>query len=144
VDGLILIGGRFYPIEIAKKKVAWFDYHAQFFKTGEINSTFYQPPGERQLNSWINKSKKDFEYSLKVPQIVTHKALVSDRAEWVFWAISFERTCVKPLVDAGLLGGVFFSSPPTSRTKALLRQLKECVRCCFSSGDQLSGGVQAQ
>ena len=49
--------GRFYPIEITKNKEGWFDYYAQFFKTVEINSTFYQPPGERQVNSWINKGK---------------------------------------------------------------------------------------
>jgi uncharacterized protein YecE (DUF72 family) len=54
-----------------------------------------------------------FEYSLKVPQLVTHKALVEgnpDRA--VFWAKSFEKTCVKPLADSNLLGGVLFQLSP--------------------------------
>jgi uncharacterized protein YecE (DUF72 family) len=50
---------------------------------------------------------KDFEYSVKVPQLVTHKALVEGNPEKaVFWATSFEKTCVKPLEDACLLGSV--------------------------------------
>lgn len=65
--------GRFYPIELAKKKGEWFSYYAQFFQTVEINSTFYRPSGERQVSSWIKKAKdlKEFEYSVKVPQPVT-------------------------------------------------------------------------
>jgi uncharacterized protein YecE (DUF72 family) len=114
--------GRFYPIEIAKKKGEWFDYYAQYFQTVEINSTFYQPPGERQVNAWINKGKdkKGFEYSLKVPQLVTHKALVeSNKERAIFWATSFEKTCVKPLAEAGLLGGVLFQLSPYFKNEGL-------------------------
>ena len=84
--------GAFYPVELAKKKREWFDYYAQYFTTVEINSTFYRPPGELQVNSWIKKSKdkKGFEYSLKAPQLVTHKALVdADKEKAIFWATSF-------------------------------------------------------
>ncbi len=107
--------GRFYPMELAKKKGEWFSYYAQFFKTVEINSTFYRPPGERQVQSWIKKAKdlQSFEYSVKVPQLVTHKALVEgDLERAVFWAASFERTCVEPLAKAGLLGGVLLQLSP--------------------------------
>jgi uncharacterized protein YecE (DUF72 family) len=81
----------------------------------EINSTFYRPPGEFQVNAWIKrgKDKKGFEYSLKVPQLVTNKALVEgDKERAIFWATSFEKTCVKPLADADLLGGVLFQLSP--------------------------------
>jgi len=107
--------GRFYPIELSKKKGNWFSYYAEYFQTVEINSTFYRPPGERQVGSWIKKAKdlQGFEYSVKVPQLVTHKALVEgDLERSVFWATSFERTCVKPLADAGLLGGVLLQLSP--------------------------------
>ena len=107
--------GGFYPIELANKKGAWFDYYAQYFSTVEINSTFYRPPGESQVNAWIKKGKdkKGFEYSLKVPQLVTHKALVErDKEKAIFWANSFEKICVKPLAEAGLLGGVLFQLSP--------------------------------
>jgi len=67
--------GKFYPMELAKRKGDWFSYYAQFFSTVEINSTFYRPPGELQVQSWVNKAKdlKGIEYSVKVPQLVTHK-----------------------------------------------------------------------
>ncbi|MDD1751923.1 MAG: DUF72 domain-containing protein [Methanotrichaceae archaeon] len=107
--------GRFYPIELAKRKDEWLSYYAQFFSTVEINSTFYRPPGERQVQSWIKKAKdfKDFEYSVKVPQLVTHKALVDGNLERaVFWATSFEKTCVKPLAEADLLGSVLLQLSP--------------------------------
>ncbi len=107
--------GRFYPIELAKKKGEWFSYYAQFFHTTEINSTFYRPPGERQVQSWIKKARdlQGFEYSVKVPQLVTHEALVEGNLEKaIFWATTFERTCVKPLAEAGLLGGVLLQLSP--------------------------------
>ena len=50
---------------------------------------------------------------MKVPQLVTHKALVEgDKDKAIFWATSFEKTCVKPLAEAGLLGGVLFQLSP--------------------------------
>jgi uncharacterized protein YecE (DUF72 family) len=107
--------GKFYPLELANRKGDWFYYYAQFFNTVEINSTFYRPSGELQVQSWIKKAKdlKGFEYSLKVPQLVTHKALVEgDLERAIFWAASFEKTCVKPLADAGLLGGVLLQLSP--------------------------------
>lgn len=112
--------GRFYPIDIARKKGEWFSYYAKYFKTVEINSTFYQPPAERQVSSWIKKARKleGFEYSVKVPQLVTHKALVEGNLERaVFWASSFEKNCVEPLADAGLLGGVLLQLSPYFKKK---------------------------
>jgi uncharacterized protein YecE (DUF72 family) len=92
--------GAFYPVELANKKGEWFDYYAQYFSTVEINSTFYWPPGELQINSWIKnaKDKKSFEYYVKVPQLVTHKALVEgDNERAIFWATSLRKTCKAPL-----------------------------------------------
>jgi uncharacterized protein YecE (DUF72 family) len=107
--------GRFYPMEIAKKKGEWLSYYAQFLNTVEINSTFYRPPGDLQVQSWIKKAKdlESFEYSVKVPQLVTHKALVDgDPEKAIFWATSFEKTCVKPLAESNLLGGVLLQLSP--------------------------------
>ena len=46
--------GRFYPHSLARKRGDWLAYYARFFPTVEINSSFYQPPGERQILSWIS------------------------------------------------------------------------------------------
>jgi uncharacterized protein YecE (DUF72 family) len=66
---------------MANKKGEWFTYYAKYFNTVEINSTFYQPPGKFQVNSWLKKAPKGFEYSVKMPQLVTHKALVDENLE---------------------------------------------------------------
>ncbi len=107
--------GKFYPLKLAGKKGEWFSYYAQFFQTVEINSTFYRQPGEPQVQSWIRKCKdlSGFEYSVKVPQLVTHKALVeADLERAIFWAASFEKSCVRPLAESGLLGGVLLQLSP--------------------------------
>jgi uncharacterized protein YecE (DUF72 family) len=49
--------GAFYPVELANKKGEWFDYHSQYVSTVEINSAFYRPPGDRQVNARISKAK---------------------------------------------------------------------------------------
>jgi uncharacterized protein YecE (DUF72 family) len=92
--------GRFYPIELAKKKGERLSNYAQFFDTVEINSTYYHPPGERQVQSWIKKVKDregGFEYSVKMPGLVTHQALVEgDEEKALFWASTFDKTCLSP------------------------------------------------
>jgi uncharacterized protein YecE (DUF72 family) len=113
--------GRFYPIELAKKKGEWLAYYARYFRTVEINSTFYRPPGELQVASWIKKGieLKNIEYSLKMPQLVTHKSMVqgdNDRA--VHWAKSFEKTCILPMSEAALLGCVLLQLSPRFQNTA--------------------------
>jgi uncharacterized protein YecE (DUF72 family) len=107
--------GKFYPIELAKKKGEWFSYYSEYFNTVEINSTFYRPPNDFQIKSWIKKAKdkKDFEYSVRMPQLVTHRSMVEgDLKKASFWATSFEKTCVKPLAEAGLMGCVLLQLSP--------------------------------
>lgn len=120
--------GKFYPLKLAGKKGEWLSYYAQFFHTVEINSTFYNPPGEMQVQSWIRKCRElpGFQYSVKVPQLVTHKALVeADLERAIFWATSFEKTCVRPLAKSGLLGGVLLQlSPYFKNDRPSLNMLK--------------------
>ncbi|MBU7004587.1 MAG: DUF72 domain-containing protein, partial [Theionarchaea archaeon] len=69
--------GPFYP-EGTKPGAMLAEYTCHF-DTVEINSTYYHPPGERQVQSWIKKVKEiegGFEYSVKMPGLVTHQALV--------------------------------------------------------------------
>jgi uncharacterized protein YecE (DUF72 family) len=120
--------GRFYPMSLAKKKGEWLAYYAKYFRTVEINSTFYRPPGELQVSSWIKKGNdlSDFEYSLKMPELVTHKSMVRGNAsEAIHWAKAFEKTCVQPLSEAGLLGCVLLQlSPYFQNTAGALRTLE--------------------
>jgi uncharacterized protein YecE (DUF72 family) len=110
--------GRFYPTELASKKGEWFAYYSRFFPTVEINSTFYRVPNEFMVKSWIEKGKQrlGFEFSVKLPQIVTHDSILKDSADTAAAeASSFEGICVKPLAEAGLLGGVLIQMSPYFR-----------------------------
>lgn len=110
--------GRFYPAELASKKGEWFSYYSRFFPTVEINSTFYRVPNEFMVKSWIEKGKQrlGFEFSVKLPQMVTHDSLLKDSTEAAASeAASFEELCVRPLAEAGLLGGVLIQMSPYFR-----------------------------
>jgi uncharacterized protein YecE (DUF72 family) len=107
--------GRFYPNEMAAKKGDWFSYYSRYFSTVEVNSTFYHIPNEFMVKSWIEKARQrmGFEFSVKLPQMITHELILKDSAEKaVAQASSFEAICVKPLAEAGLLGGVLIQLSP--------------------------------
>ncbi len=110
--------GRFYPAELAKKKGEWLSYYSRFFTTVEINSTFYRVPNEFMVRSWIErgKQKPGFEFSVKLPQAVTHESILKEDGEKAAQqASSFEDICVKPLAETGLLGGVLIQLTPYFR-----------------------------
>jgi len=130
--------GRFYPMALAKKKGDWLAYYAKYFRTVEINSTFYRPPGEPQVLSWIKKGNdlSDFEYSLKMPELVTHKSMVQGEASAaVHWAKAFEKTCIRPLGEAGLLGCVLLQLSPYFQNTAGAQRILEAVLDALSFRD---------
>lgn len=130
--------GKFYPLELAGNKEEWFGYYAQFFKTVEINSSFYRPPGERQVQSWIKKgrSQPGFEYSLKVPQLVTHRAMVEgDLERAVSWAVSFEKGCIRPLAESDLMGGLLLQLSPHFKKEPSSLYMLKGVLDALSWGD---------
>lgn len=107
--------GRFYPVELAKRKGDWFSYYADHFRTVEINSTFYRPPNELLVRGWAKKAegRTGFEYSVKMPQQVTHESMVKlESARASEQAASFERLCVKPLAEAGCMGACLLQLSP--------------------------------
>jgi len=121
--------GRFYPADLAKKKGEWLSYYTRFFSTVEINSTFYRVPNEFMVRSWIERGrqKPGFEFSVKLPQAVTHESILKENGEKAAeQAASFEGICVRPLADAGLLGGVLVQLTPYFRRegKASLAKLR--------------------
>ncbi len=107
--------GRFYPGDLAKRKGEWLSFYSRYFPTVEINSTFYRVPNEFMVRSWIERGKQrmGFQFSVKLPQLVTHESILKDNAEAAAnQASSFEQICVKPLADEGLLGGVLIQLTP--------------------------------
>lgn len=107
--------GRFYPSSLANRRFEWLQYYGKFFPTVEINSTFYRVPTEDIVKSWVDKGSQipDFDFSVKMPQIITHQTIVNDAADKAAaQASSFEDICIRPLADAGVLGTVLIQLSP--------------------------------
>ena len=110
--------GNFYPERLKNAKGEWLEYYGQHLKTVEINSTFYRMPEEFVIKSWLKKAApfNGFEFSLKLPQLVTHEAIVKDSGRKAAQiAKSFENKCVKPLGENDLLGAVLIQLSPYFR-----------------------------
>jgi uncharacterized protein YecE (DUF72 family) len=98
---------RFYPE--GSKNTEFFRLYQQFFDTVEINATFYHYPTERQVGTWLDRSRLDFVFGFKAPRTITHyKKFVLCRDEILLFL-----HLVKPVKDAGKLGVILFQSPPS-------------------------------
>ncbi len=131
--------GNFYPERLRNSKNEWLGFYGEYLNTVEINSTFYRIPEEFIINSWLKKAKafKTFEFSMKLPQLVTHEAIVKTSGEKAASiAKSFEKKCILPLAEHDVLGAVLIQLSPYFRrfdpkTKAdnlpKLRQVFELI-----------------
>ena len=62
--------GVFYPDKLPQSK--WFEYYSTLFNTLELNVTFYRFPQLKFLENWYDKSKSEFQFSVKAPRLITH------------------------------------------------------------------------
>jgi uncharacterized protein YecE (DUF72 family) len=49
--------------------------YAELFSTVEVQHTFYQPPGISTLERWREETPREFEFTLKAWQLITHEAM---------------------------------------------------------------------
>jgi uncharacterized protein YecE (DUF72 family) len=52
-------------------------FYAEHFDTVEIDSTFYGIPSANAVKGWTLKTPKEFIFSVKVPQIITHEKVLT-------------------------------------------------------------------
>ena len=62
--------GHFYPPGMAKNK--WLGFYTNYFKTVELNMSFYRSPGARAIESWVRKTPEDFRFAIKASRLLTH------------------------------------------------------------------------
>lgn len=72
----------FYPKGLPQSK--WFEYYCTFFNTVELNTTFYRFPQISTLQSWYQRSPKDFAFSVKGPRVITHYKKMEDCEQLLF------------------------------------------------------------
>ncbi len=61
----------FYPGDLPKTK--WFLHYCKYFRTVEINATFYRWFKDQTYIKWEKQVNESFRYVLKAPRIITHR-----------------------------------------------------------------------
>lgn len=62
--------GAFYPKTVKRK--GWLRHYSSVFDTTEVNSSFYHAVPRQVASKWNDETPKDFSFSLKFPQKITH------------------------------------------------------------------------
>jgi len=99
--------GPFYD-----KSEKMFSYYRNFFKTVEIDSTFYRYPTKSQIYGYFRSSPKDFIFSAKLPKVLTHEKNLSLELSVKNDLFRFLEL-VEPLYRAGKLGAILIQLPPS-------------------------------
>jgi len=73
--------GVFYPENLSSKDKL--KYFSQYFKTAEINYSFYHLPRPTTYQNWYNQTPKDFVFAVKASRFITHiKRLFGIKKAW--------------------------------------------------------------
>ncbi len=73
--------GKFYPDKLNKSK--WLEYYSKQFNTVEVNNTFYRFPSKKNLQKWYEKTPDEFQFTLKVNQLITHRKIFKDTQDTI-------------------------------------------------------------
>jgi uncharacterized protein YecE (DUF72 family) len=72
--------GVFYPATRSRsKKFDELAFYAKHFDTVEVNSTFYRQPNADLARSWVDRTPRGFEFSVKLYQKFTHPRMFEER-----------------------------------------------------------------
>ena len=66
----------FYPPDLPESE--WLEFYARYFRTVEIDSTFYSAPSENAVRRWIEATPASFRFSCKLPREITHVCQLRD------------------------------------------------------------------
>ncbi|MBI2869352.1 MAG: DUF72 domain-containing protein [Chloroflexi bacterium] len=124
--------GYFYP---NLKKLDELAYYSQFFKTVEVNSSFYRPPEPRLAESWARRTPDGFLFTVKLWQKFTHprmfKAATGEEAVVCADDVELFRRGIEPLASRGKLGALLAQFPPSCVNDGYGRQILQAVIKCF-------------
>ncbi|RZJ29516.1 MAG: DUF72 domain-containing protein [Flavobacterium sp.] len=98
--------GIFYPDDLPRSR--WFAHYCKYFRTYEMNSSFYKFPTDRTLAAWYAKSPDDFSFAVKMYKGVTHYKKFKDCERLIS---EFYAVCRDNLKEK--LSTVLFQLPPS-------------------------------
>jgi uncharacterized protein YecE (DUF72 family) len=114
--------GLFYPQELPERD--WFKYYTSKFKTVELNAPFYKWPKPATVRTWIRQAPANFNYSIKVNQLITHEKKLARTAGLV------TDFCSMAQVLEGRMGCFLFQLPPSFHySKARLDRIVGQLGC---------------
>lgn len=104
--------GAFYP----KSSTPRLSHYSQFFVTAELDATFYEKFYSKMspatFQGMVRATPQDFQFSVKVPETVTHKKKLDVKSGAIDALGEFlER--IGPLKKANKLGAVLIQLPPS-------------------------------
>ena len=106
----------FYPSTQTKK----LEYYAQFFDTVELDATFYEKFYKYMTKDTFRTMTKvtpdNFQFSIKVPEIVTHDRRLDVKSGAVTYLEEF-LSKISPLKTCDKLGAVLIQLPPSFTVK---------------------------
>ena len=115
--------GFFYP----KARINELEYYSQFFKTVEINSSFYRPPNPGYVYNWVKRVPEDFLFTVKLWQKFTHprmyKEATGHEAVISQQDVDLFNRSIEPLVQYGKLGALLAQFPPSFKNDGLGQQI---------------------
>src|SRR5688572_12448162 len=68
--------GSFYPADL--KAAHLLQHYARFFRTVEIESTYYSIPARSVITGWKENTPPGFIFSAQVPGIITHQKVLKN------------------------------------------------------------------
>ena len=105
--------GNFYP----PGKVGELEYYSRFFKTVEVNSSFYRPPEPGTTDRWTRQVPDNFKFAVKLWQKFTHpkmfEAATGEAAVISHGDVNLFLNGIEPLVKSGKLGALLAQFPPS-------------------------------
>ncbi len=114
--------GIFYPPKETRKLT----YYSRFYKTAEIDSTFYAYPNKGTVEGWVRNTPSDFMFTAKLPKLITHdKKLDPDKGVSLDLLRFLE--VLKPLITSEKLALLLMQLPPSFNFREDFGKLKAFV-----------------
>jgi uncharacterized protein YecE (DUF72 family) len=111
--------GVLYP-KGEKRKLT---YYSRYFKTVEIDSTYYAYPAKEMVQGFASVTPDGFVFSAKLPKLITHDKRL-DVGRGVQQDLARFLHVMRPLEDAGKLGALLIQLPPSFSYERDLQSLK--------------------
>ncbi len=115
--------GPFYPSGLEQEN--FLRYYSEIFVTNEINTTFYNTPTRWVVENWVKKTPKNFLFSAKIPQTVTHTHKLD--IDLCLGDLNHYLEAMNPLIEANKLISFLIQLPPSFKKKDHFRNLKEFI-----------------